>query len=72
MKRIHSIVLRQAEAERKKAAKQEMKKLKDVQKKLKFAQEKHDGIIEILKPLFNSCEELHQLQKPFLKDPNIP
>ena len=49
-----------------------MKKLKDVQKKLKFAQEKHDGIIEILEELYESCEELHQLQKPFLKEPNIP
>jgi hypothetical protein len=29
-----------------------MKKLKDVQKKLKFAQEKHDGIIEILEELY--------------------
>jgi len=49
-----------------------MKKRKDGQKKLKFAQEKNDSIIEILEELYDSCKELHQLQKPFLKDPNIP
>ena len=48
-----------------------MKKLRDVQKKLKFAQEKHDGIIEILEELYDTCEEFHQIQKPFIKDPNI-
>ena len=48
-----------------------MKKLKDLQNKIKFVQEKHDGIIQALEELYDSCEELHQLQKPFLKDPNI-